>query len=719
MQLQDVRGRGAEPEVAPLPELSVKERCALSKSWAAWAPGLKAAVAEAISRWIRREAPPRERPEESTGVVFADDEVRPVGVAAIGNVALQQWKQHYLQDHMPARRDCSHCVRSQGRSRAHRRVVHPEAFTLSLDMSGRMTGGKDQTPGTCKYFLVGCYTYPVNKKGKPLLLRPDQDEEEDHPLPGLDDPELSGDPQDQQQGDGQPPQQHGEQDQQPAGHEAPHEQGLPAGAAQDELDPLQEIAVPDLVEDNEVKSAYGMHDTWMRLINESKDVTVRNLTFAEPIADRNVHNVLPAIAKIYARLRSLGCPVYRMHSDRAREFLARPVHQWCLDRGIVQTMTPGSAFKTNGRAENEVGMIKKGVRTLISAQACPLDRWPLAVRHVGERRLRNQLNHAGWPVGRLLRFGSKAYALKKSWQDRYAQWRDCREEVVVWGPAEGSSITTTTYYVKSTATERCFYTDDVVIPADDGMNAAVDAGPGGEVLPYLPERDDGHAQPLFRDGLPARRLRSKTAPPPAIATMSMLHIEGRSASLQSLAVCLSLRCRLTMKFPLKVHGLWKQRFLQHNNIHLKNNKRFMMLRYQGMMMKRMVMGGKEKLMKFMIMEEDLEEAPNSRDGGSSSAASHVSRNVLVRMSKIQALQTIHDNVSDYIAEEISKIDGTFPEQMWCIPELNKALFRKVEVEEQIQQLADEDQAEEQQQLTHEFLVTKTVSNKEVRENLAD
>ena len=43
---------------------------------------------------------------------------------------------------------------------------------------------------------------------------------------------------------------------------------------------------------------------------------------------------------------------------------------------------------------NEVGMIKKGVRTLISAHACPLDRWPLAVRHVGERRLRNQLNPA-------------------------------------------------------------------------------------------------------------------------------------------------------------------------------------------------------------------------------------------------------------------------------------------------------------------------------------
>ena len=475
-----------------------------------------------------------------------------------------------------------------------------------------------------------------------------------------------------------------------------------------------------------MKSAYGMHDTWMRLIIESKDVTVRNLTFAEPIADRNVHNVLPAIAKIYARLRSLGCPVYRMHSDRAREFLAKPVHQWCLDRGIVQTMTPGSAFKTNGRAENEVGMIKKGVRTLISAGACPLDRWPLAVRHVGERRLRNQLNHAGWPVGKLLRFGSKAYALKKSWQDRYAQWRDCREEVVVWGPAEGSSITTTTYYVKAIATERCFYTDDVVIPADDGMNAAVDAGPGGEVLPYLPERDEGHAQPLFRDGVPTRRLRSKTAPPPAIATMSMLHIEGEKRILAKFGSAFEFALPPdnevasesswtlgTTLSPAQQHPPQEQQEVHDAPLPGHDDKKD---GDGGQKENDEVHDQKEEE---TYVEEDLEEAPNSRDGGSSSAASNVSRNVLVRMSKIQALQTIHDNVSDYVAEEICKIDGTYPEQMWCIPELNKALMRKVEVEEQIQLLADEDQVEEQQQLTHEFLVTKTVSNKEVRENLAD
>ena len=53
--------------------------------------------------------------------------------------------------------------------------------------------------------------------------------------------------------------------------------------------------------------------------------------------------------------------------------------------------------------------------------------------------------------------------------------------------------------------------------------------PGEKFLPSLPERDERQAQPLFCDGVPARRLRSKTAPPPAIATMSMLHIEGGEA----------------------------------------------------------------------------------------------------------------------------------------------------------------------------------------------
>ena len=150
---------------------------------------------------------------------------------------------------------------------------------------------------------------------------------------------------------------------------------------------LEEEPVPDPGEaDAEAQTASGMYDTWMKLINESKNVAVRNLAlaFVEPVLDRNVQNVLPAIARIYARLRSLGCPVYQAHSDRAREFVSRQAKQWFLDRGIVQTLTPGSACKTNGRVESEMNMVKKGIRTIITANACPLDRWPLAARHIGK-----------------------------------------------------------------------------------------------------------------------------------------------------------------------------------------------------------------------------------------------------------------------------------------------------------------------------------------------
>ena len=250
----------------------------------------------------------------------------------------------------------------------------------------------------------------------------------------------------------------------------------------------------------------------------------------------------------------------------------------------------------------------------------------------------------------------------------------------------------------------------MVIPADDGMNAAVDAGPGGEVLPYLPERDGGQAQPLFREGVPARRLRSKTAPPPAIATMSMLHIEGEKRILAKFGSVFEFA--LPPDNDVASEGSWTlETTLSPAQQHPPQEQQEVHdAPLPGHDDEKDGDGGQtetdevhDQKEEESDVEEDLGEAPNSRDGGSSSAASNVSRNVLVRMSKIQALQTIHDNVSDYIAEEICKIDGTFPEQMWCIPELNKALVRKVEVEEQIQLLADEDQAEEQQQLTHEFL----------------
>ena len=177
-QLQDVRGKGTGPQTEagnqiprPRETMEMNERIAQSKLWASWAPGLKAAIAEALRRWLFSNAPPRD--------VIEPNEKLKAQVMAVGEVALQQWKQHFLNDHMPARRDCSHCLRAQGRSRPHKRVEHPESFTLSLDLSGRMEKGRDQMPGSCKYVLVGVYTFPVTKSGKSILPQPGEDEPQD------------------------------------------------------------------------------------------------------------------------------------------------------------------------------------------------------------------------------------------------------------------------------------------------------------------------------------------------------------------------------------------------------------------------------------------------------------------------------------------------------------------------------------------------------------
>lgn len=236
-------------------------------------------------------------------------------------------------------------------------------------------------------------------------------------------------------------------------------------------------------------------DVWHRLVEDAQNVGVKNLTFTEVIPSRAVKDVLPALARIYARLRYLGLPLHRIHCDRACELTSAPVR----------------------RVENEVGAVKRAVRTLISAKLCPLESWPLALRHVGERRLRCQLQSIGWPAAPLLKFGTKAFALKKSWQDRCCPWRDGRGEVVVMGPDRCSSFTTTNYYVQSVAAGRFFFTDDVVEPT----STPDQADPPGKPNVFLPERE--RPVPMMVDGVPTRRLRGKTAVP---AIRSMLDTKG-------------------------------------------------------------------------------------------------------------------------------------------------------------------------------------------------
>ena len=246
--------------------------------------------------------------------------------------------------------------------------------------------------------------------------------------------------------------------------------------------------------------------------------------------------------------------------------------------------------------------------------------------------------------------------------------------------------------------------------------------PGGD-LPYLPERDENLAQPLIQDGVPKRRLRQKTKPP-AISKMSMLHIEGEKRIVKKYPESFEFPIiprepedQDQNASPVPSEDSWTLETeqspreaplpddVEHGGEGLDHDvgvtKGLSFLEVGG------YVGGGEK-----------EGAPNNRAGGSRPMASFSTRSPHV-MTKIQALETLHCNMADYVIEELGRVDGTSPEQTWNFPAINQVLLRKVEIEEQLHHLDEQVRDEAQKQLTNEFLVTKTIGNKEVRDHLED
>ena len=100
---------------------------------------------------------------------------------------------------------------------------------------------------------------------------------------------------------------------------------------------LEEKAKREQMPKEEAEKEIKAGDIWEKMAEEMQDVGVTNLTFVEPITSRQASDVIPAIARIYTRLREMGLPVYRLHTDRARELMGAQLKRWAQDRNIVKT----------------------------------------------------------------------------------------------------------------------------------------------------------------------------------------------------------------------------------------------------------------------------------------------------------------------------------------------------------------------------------------------
>ena len=320
-----------------------------SATWAAWAPGLKQAI--------------KRRVEESLA-----------GSTLERIMKLDQtFLDHLRRDHVPFRRDCKACLAGSFRGHAHRRIVAPEAWCLSLDVIGPTRQGTDEYVKKVRYALIGTLVVP-DMLGK--LLQPPED--------GVDNGEGVG----------------------PIDYEDPicEEEAV--------LEDDEELAPAELAR-NEREMA-----KWKARLEKDKleGVSCVEVPFVVTMASKSSAEVLAATKDILVQIKKLGLAVQRIHSDRGREFICKGFRALCRDRGIVRTTTPGDDYRANGRVEALVGRAKNAVRTYLSSSGMSNDVWGFAMRHYVSRIQHDVVIQLGGRFPRLPPFGTKVFVKQRSWK---------------------------------------------------------------------------------------------------------------------------------------------------------------------------------------------------------------------------------------------------------------------------------------------------------------
>ena len=232
-----------------------------SKRLAAWAPGLVDAIGREVDR------------------ISAACRVK--ALTAKQKQELEGYERHCAANHLPYRRDCATCVEAAGRDRARRRIQHPEAFCWSMDLAGPFRAGKDMD----RYFMVHTVTIPL-KDGAILV-------------DGL-----------HQQAPARPAE----------------EVDLESRDEPDGGDPMQEVEEQERGEElpaEDQAAVENAQERWNKYVQEKESVETTSLTWTVPLASRKTDDIIAAAAQGYSRLRALGIPVIRVHSDRAREFTSK------------------------------------------------------------------------------------------------------------------------------------------------------------------------------------------------------------------------------------------------------------------------------------------------------------------------------------------------------------------------------------------------------------
>ena len=118
-----------------------------------------------------------------------------------------------------------------------------------------------------------------------------------------------------------------------------------------------EVLPEALIRDLDIKNKQ-----WEEYVQDLSDVRIQNITMAVPLRSRNVNDITRAVSYFYAKVKSLGLPLHRIHSDRAKEFVSKKFAAWVSQRDLMHTTTAGDEHQGCARVEGEIGHLKNRVR---------------------------------------------------------------------------------------------------------------------------------------------------------------------------------------------------------------------------------------------------------------------------------------------------------------------------------------------------------------------
>ena len=450
---------------------TIEQRIQRSRRWAAWAPQLKLKILEAV--------------------------VAEFKVPLVKKLSEAQWQQHRANDHQPFSSECFDCQVGGGRHKPHLKIHNPDTYTLSVDVCGPFQQGHDQLISKAKYALVGVFTVPISEEGQKLCPTPwdfiqiiEKDAEEPSPEAPFRRPSDSEDV--------------------PFFPEIEHlsAEECAEGALSPDARPEPDGGEAEIEEEGGKKDGGegedgGQIKEWEDQIDPTKKVYVKNFTLTEILSSRTSTSVLAALNRMVAKLTYLGFSARRLHSDRAAELSSKAVTRWAEQKEIFRTFTSGSDWKSNGRVEAEIGMLKRAANIVMKSSCVDPSYWPLVFRHAAERRGRLQLAELGMRTGKLLPFGQEVVVGTKKWEDFQGHWRARKKKAWIQGPDVSMSLTSGGHYVVD-EDGKYMHATDIALNAGPRLRIEDDPSP----LPELVELSAKACEHSF-DEAPRHRVHGK------------------------------------------------------------------------------------------------------------------------------------------------------------------------------------------------------------------